>query len=83
MTVKKYLNFQGQAVILVMELSFDNETGVFCKEWQTLQPNGKEHDVRLLPADDLIELAREIQQTLSSNRNGQGAFASQWRSVNH
>lgn len=84
-TIRKHLNFSGQHVALFMDLAFDKERGVYCREWQVYENPPHvyrsrleliEFDVRLLPADDLIELAKEIEATIATNQYGFDAINS-------
>jgi hypothetical protein len=84
MQIKHNLDFHGDKLVLLMDLDFDAERGVYCKEWQLLQhQEPKEYDVRLLPADDLIQLAKEIEAAISLNQSVKSHFAVQWARVNH
>lgn len=70
MTLKTKIAFQGQSIILSIELAFDSAQGVYCQLWETFEapPPGatwntpflKTFDVHYLPADDLIEFAVEL-----------------------
>ncbi len=91
-TIKTQVVFEGQSVLLVTDLDFNNETGVFCNEWQVfrvtpacfLQPRNKliPFDIQLLPADDLIQLADELRIVIESNRSSFGTFAAVYRAIN-